>query len=379
MSDGPAGITERDVSGNGLPAGAAPGPPSAALGQIPPGASFRLGWVMAQLFDEFRLVRPYMRTIDTDRQLPTVSDLDVTERKRMAVAELIQLIWLFPEMEPAAVAFKASAGTSSIQQDDFVEKLRSLHLAILEAEVADPARLSAYHLGIKLSDLCWIPFLRDPWEKGPVEGWASQFLNAFRRREVAELHMLLRAASETLPNLAAATVSKSLEYWQDWADVMARESLQPSSARELAPQVLLALRLQGEIWHQLLSVETSGEDETDVRTIAALRWLRPVVAVGLLTAVVLYLVVTNFSGTAKVLTTIGTISAALGVTAASLLSAARKAANAFGWNRQTTAKAEARVWSVTLLPAIPLSAMQRSKLGRRGVRQLPVRRFIDAL
>ena len=190
--------------------------------------------------------------------------------------------------------------------------------------------------------------------------------------------MLLRAASETLPNLAAATVSKSLEYWQDWADVMASAILlQPRFTPASAEQVLRALRLQGEIWHQLLTVETSGEDEADVRTIAALRWLRPVLAVGLLTAAVLYLVVTSFSGTAKVLTTIGTISAALGITTASLLSAARKAANAFGWNRQTTVKAEARVWSVTLLPAIPMTAMQRSKLERRGVRPAPVRRFLE--
>ena len=93
---------------------------------------------MAQLFDQLRLSGPNTRNIATDRQLPTISDLDLTERRRMAVAELIQLVCLFPALKPAAVAFQASAGASSIRQDDFLVKLRSLHFAILEAKVADP-------------------------------------------------------------------------------------------------------------------------------------------------------------------------------------------------------------------------------------------------
>jgi hypothetical protein len=56
---------------------------------------------------------------------------------------------------------------------------------------------------------------------------------------------------------------------------------------------------------------------------------------------------------------------------------ARKAAVAFGWNQQTTAKAEARVWSVTMLPAVTLSAVARYKLDRRGVHLSRLRANLD--
>jgi hypothetical protein len=183
-----------------------------------------------------------------------------------------------------------------------------------------------------------------------------------------------------LPNLAAATVSKSLEYWQAWADVNAPMLRKHGSARELASPVLRTLRIQGDIWHQLLITETLGENEEGpgLTTIAVLRRFRPVLIAAVLAAIVLYLTIVDFSGAVKVWATIGTVAAVLGVTGASLLSAARKAANAFGWNQQITAKAEARARSVTMLPAIPLSAVQRYRLDRRGVRPSPIRADLDA-
>ena len=223
-------------------------------------------------------------------------------------------------------------------------------------------------LGIALSDLCWT---HTP-DRGP-----DSFLRAFGRGELAELQVLLRASSEVLPPVAAATVNKSLEAWGDWTDVTA--PVLRSGWASVAAPVLQALRVQGDIWHQLLSVQTVDEDEADpgpTRAAVGRRFFL-ILIVAALTATVLYLTIANFSGAAKVWTVIATITAALGVSGASLMSSARKAANAFGWNRQTTVKAEARVWSVTLFPAIPLSAMQRRRLDRRDVRLSRIRKNLD--
>jgi hypothetical protein len=335
-----------------------------------PGTSFELGWVMAQLFDPRRFQPPGARTFNPSLQLPTISDLGDTMRRRIAVAQLHELI--NPHIALSDAKVQASAVADPFLAVDFEREVQSFHLALLESQVDNPPVLSAYHLGIALSDLCWIHM--------PDGDWPDTFLKSFARGEVAELQVLLRAATYALPELGAATVSKSLEKWQDWADVTAPVLERRGAAQSMAIPILRTLRDQGNIWHALLTTEPLSEDDADpgLTTVAVLRRLRPILILAVLTALVLYVTIADFSGAAKVWTTIATITAALGVTGVNLLSAARKAVNAFGWNQQTTAKAEARVWSVTMLPTIPLTASQRYKLDRRGVRLSLIRANLDA-
>lgn len=340
--------------------------PTALSSLIPRSSSFELGWVMAQLFDPRRFEPLNTRTFNPSIQLPMTSNLDPAERQKVAIAQLHTLIRPLPRVTDKRILL--AAATRPFDRARFDEEIRSFHLALLEAEVASFAELSAYHLGIALSDLCWT---HTP-DRGP-----DSFLRAFGRGELAELQVLLRASSEVLPPLTAATVNKSLEAWGDWTDVTAGVLM--SGWASVAAPVLTALRVQGDIWHQLLSVQTVDDDEADPGPARAAvgRQFFLIIIVAALAATVLYLTIANFGGAAKVWTVIATITAALGVSGASLMSSARKAANAFGWNRQTTVKAEARVWSVTLFPAIPMSQLQRRRLDRRGVTMSRIRRNLD--
>jgi hypothetical protein len=358
---------------------------------------------MAQLWDQRRFFRS-TEGFNGMVQLPLMSDLPPDWRVLLAVAEVGELTAWFSRLGRAAKELEVSAGpikhllveqqlkasaspssTAAEQPQetadakpysamDLLGKVQILHYAILELHAADSASLSAYHLGIALSDLCWKPYIAPPGTVG--ENVAETFFKGLERTKITELQMLLRAATYELPRLAAATVSRSLENWRDWADVNA---VRLANSPSLWPNVLGTLRVQGDIWRQLLTTETVPEDDADQgpAVLASLRRLRPILGVAVLTAIALYLTITNFNGAAKVWTTLGTIAAALGVTGVSLASAARKAANAFGWSQQTTAKAEARVWSVTLLPAITLSAATRYRLNRRDVHLSRLRVNLD--
>lgn len=321
---------------------------------------------MAQLFDRRRFSRLSQRTFNAALQLPMISDLDPTSRRRMAISELSYLVRRFPDVSASGVVASAIADPFNVV--DFEQKVGEFHLVLLERLVDNPVAISAYHLGIALSDLCW----NHTRDAGP-----DSFLEAFSRSEIVQLQVLLRVSSPGLPPLAAATVSKSLEKWQDWADVTAPRLR--SGDYTGWSLILPALRHQGNIWHALLTAAPlEGDEESpDPTRVAILRRLRFVLIVAALTAIVLYFTITKFSGSVKVWTTVGTITAVLGVTGASLLSAARKAVDAFGWDPQTTAKAEARVWSVTLLPALALSALQRRQLMRRSGRLSAIRKNID--
>ena len=81
----------------------------------------------------------------------------------------------------------------------------------------------------------------------------------------------------------------------------------------------------------------------------------------------LYLVAANSSGTAKVWASLVTVAAALGVSGASLRATALKAVGGIEQGIQDAATMDARAWSVTWLPTLPQSGMQRYRLASRGV------------
>jgi hypothetical protein len=196
------------------------------------------------------------------------------------------------------------------------------------------------------------------------------------------LQAWLVEAGGALPSQSAATVSRSLQNWQDWADINASE-LQTGWATAHT-SVVAALRSQASAWHALLASETDLGGQTSVdawvhagqsilRTarllmLTIIRRFWPVVLIiAVATGGLLYLTTANSSGTAKVWASLVTVAAALGVSGASLRAAALKAVGGIEQDIRDAASLDARAWGITWLPTLPQSRMQRYRLASRGV------------
>jgi hypothetical protein len=81
----------------------------------------------------------------------------------------------------------------------------------------------------------------------------------------------------------------------------------------------------------------------------------------------LYVATANSSGAAKVWTSLVTAAAAFGVTGASLRATALKTADVIEQDVGNAADLDARAWSVTWLPALRQSPVQRYRPASRGV------------
>jgi hypothetical protein len=334
--------------------------------QVPPaGSMFSLGWLMAQMYD------PLLRRRGSNGQahLPTVAELDPDSYADLEFLALEKLLAPFPGLSDADL--KAAWNTDGHQ--GFRDAVATLHLKLLEQLAGDRQQLSAYQLGRALSDTCWLP----DKDKG-----AEFFLREFDRYRLATLQSWLTEASGVLPHLSAATVSRSLQNWQDWADINASQIT--SGWATAYRSVVSALRNQASAWHALLGGESdiSGETSADawvlagqsilrttrllVLTILRRFWLA-VLVVAAATGGLLYLAAANTSGTAKVWTSLVTVAAAFGVSGASLRATALRAASGIEQDIRDTAALDARAWSVTWLPALPQNRRQRRHLANRGV------------
>jgi hypothetical protein len=349
----------------------------AAGGQGPPrGSVFSLGWLMAQLFGPLQ----HRRSRDTSEHLPTVSELDEEQQMQLAFAQLADFLRPYPSLSGAGV----KTAWDSPGHEGFTAAVKALHLQILQQLINDHPQLTAYQLGRALSDTCWLP---------SNELGAAFFLREFSRHRLATLQMWLAEASGVLPPLSAATVSRSLQNWQDWADASAPEIRARWETAHWS--VVAALRTQAAAWHGLLvgAADTTGQTSVDawvhagqsvLRTIrllmlAIFRRFWPVVAViAAATGGLLYLAIASSSGTAKVWTSIATVAAALGVSGGSLRAAARKAAGGIEDNIRYAASLDARAWSATWLPTLQEGPMQRYRLASRGVAAPQARRGLEA-
>jgi hypothetical protein len=340
---------------------------------LPAGSMFSLGWLMARLFGPFE--QPDNQTWT---HLPALSELGTDDYVDLAFAELDKLLSLLPGGPSGAgveAAWKADGHAG------FTAAVGQLHLEILQALAADHQQLAAYQLGRALSDTCWLP-----GQLAGQAGGGTFVLAEFGRQPMAALQTWLAEASAVLPLQSAATVSRSLQNWQDWADVNAdviQGSWTDTSSPASAP-VLQALRTQGAVWYALLSGETDMDGQLNVdawiqagqsiakttgqlvRTILRRFW-PAVVIVALATAGLLFLAIDKSAGTAKVWTSLITVAAAFGITGASVRVAAKKAADGLEDDVEHAAALDARGWSVTWLPALPQSLTKRGRLARRGV------------
>src|SRR5487761_517020 len=348
----------------------------AAGGQAPPpGSVFSLGWLMAQLFGPLQR----RRVRDTSEHLPTVNELDEEHQMQLAFVQLADFLKPYHGLSGAAV----KTAWDSPRHEGFTDAVEALHLQILQRLINDRPQLNAYQLGRALSDTCWVPSK----ERGP-----ELFLREFSRHRLATLQMWLAEASRVLPPLSAATVSRSLQSWQDWADTNAAGIRTGWETDHRS--VVAALRTQAAAWHGLLAGEadTSGQTSVDawvhagqsiLRTIRLLmraiflRFWPVVVVIAAATGGLLYLAIADSSGTARVWTSIATVAAALGVSGGSLRAAARKAASGIKEDIWHAAGLDARAWSATWLPTLQQGLMQRYRLASRGVAAAQARRGLE--
>lgn len=332
----------------------------------PPGSVFSLGWMMAQLFG------PLQRrgAGDTLAHLPTVAELGEDGQMDLALLQLADLLKPYPDLSSAAIenAWKSPG------HKGFTDAVSALHLKILTQLIDDRQQLHAYQLGRALSDTCWLP---------DKKAGADFFLREFNRHRLATLQMWLAQASMALPPMSAATVSRSLQNWQDWADTSAT-AIRAGWETTAHGTVVAALRTQGAVWHAMLAGETDTSAQTSVDawihagqsilrtirslTLGVLRRFWPVaVVLAAATGGLLYLAIADSSGTAKVWTTLATVAAALGASGASVRSAAKKAASGIEQDIWRAATLSARAWAATWLPTIRQGPVQRYRLGSRGV------------
>jgi hypothetical protein len=399
----------------------------------PPGTVFSLGWLMAELFDPRRRVSTTARQppFDADVQLPQVPDLESDPMLVFLAAELTELVWWYPKLKAPAAAVtretgklkaavakeSASVGDAAAAADGgatadaaaeaagagtafsaaaLLTAVSELNQAILDHFADTPERLSAYQLGLALSDLTWLARKPEPGTQGSAASRPSALVGLFSRTQLAATKTLLNGAGSQLPGSAAAVVSQSLDNWADWLDVNAA-SFTESGADAWSAKgdvVLSALRVQGWVWHSVLIADpdvsvapsmgawvqagSSIARATAMISGTILRRFWPLVVIALAAlGGLLALVIVNLSGASQVWASLATVAAVVGASGVGLGNGVSSAFDGVGYEIWNAAKLDASAWSVTWLPAMTSTTMERVQLNRRGVAAPHIRKNLD--
>jgi hypothetical protein len=91
----------------------------------------------------------------------------------------------------------------------------------------------------------------------------------------------------------------------------------------------------------------------------------------------LYLVIANLNGVSQVWASLVTVVAVVGCGGVGLGGGVSQAAGGVGYEIWAAAKLDASIWSVTWLPALTASTMQRTRLDSRGVAAPQLRKNLD--
>jgi len=359
----------------------------------PPGTAFALGWLMAELFDDRRRrtldVRqpPFSQTV----QLPLVADLDEADLLKFLVTDLHDLLRLYQDVPDARVsddrvqaeAAKRQPGSAEpFNKAAFDTEVNALHLAILDRFADDQQQLNAYQLGLALSDMCWL--------LGPDD--LNSMTGMFRRDQVAAMQTWLNGAGTAIPQSTGAIVGGSLGHWADWIDINAA-TLRASGAAQ-ATMVITALRVQGAVWHSVLTadpdvslnpelsawVQAGSAMARAVKQLAGviLRRFWPVVVIALAAlAGLLYLIIANLSGAGQVWASLLTVTAVVGATGGGVFGGVSRALGGVGFDIWNAARREAQIWSITWLPAMLQGAKKRAQLESRGVGAPNIRKNLE--
>ncbi len=397
----------------------------------PAGAVFALGWVMAELFDPRRRVNVTVQTppFNPDTQLPLVADLAADPKLIFLAAELSELLQWFPHLhrplrlvihqtdrKKAAVAAEnlataqaadqaddaayaeaaiAAVAEAAFSEAEFLAAVTGLHQAILDGFADEPERLSAYQLGLSLSDLVWLPSSATPGKDSP-DSKPSALLGLFARPHLATVQTLLSGAGTQLPSGTATMVSRSLGNWADWIDVNTGR-IKPAGLDNWAPGadvVLDALRVQGWIWRSVLVADPEVAVQPGIgawvhagssiaraaRLVSGviLRRFWPLVVLGLVTlGGLLYLVISSLSGASEVWASLATVAAVLGSGTWGMTSGVSSALSGVGYEVWNAAKLDAAAWGITWLPAVSPTTAERAKLEMRGVAAPQLRKSLD--
>jgi hypothetical protein len=406
-------------------------PPAMLRAMQPAGAAFSLGWVMSELFDPDRRVSVTVPQppFDPDKQLPLVADLAADPKLVYLAAKLRELLHWFPHLhEPlrrvtaqtdrkrAAVREENLAtATAAAEADDvtaaeaatgalaergfsdvaFLAAVTGLNQAILDHFADDPERLSAYQLGLALSDVAWLAQLPRAGRETPAARPSALF-GLFARSSLATVQTLLNGAGSQLPAGSAAIVSRSLENWADWLDVNSGQIRTPGADTwgPAADVVLQALRVQGWVWQSVLTADAEVPVQPDMgawihagtavaRTtrqvalvIARKFWLLILLALAALGAL-LYLVISNLNGVSQVWASLATVAAFVGSGGWSISSGVSSSLDGIGYEIWNAAKLDAAAWGVTWLPALKMTGAKRAELDRRGVAAPQIRTTMD--
>jgi hypothetical protein len=403
----------------------------------PPGAVFSLGWLMAELFDPRRRVSVSERVppFSAAVQLPQVPDLAPDPKLVFLASELTELMRWFHGLEQplgrvteqtdkvralvvaetaaqitAAEQEAARAGTASLpvapvqaggpgqfSQGAFLAAVSGLNQAILDLFADDPERLSAYQLGLALSDLVWLPYIPEPGRNpDPDASRPSALIGQFSRSQMAAVKTMISGAGSQLPPSAGAVVSRSLDNWADWLDVN-MPNIQLSGTDNWSPKaavVLRALRVQGWVWRAVLIadpevtvspsmgawVQAATKIAQAAQKVSAVVLRRFWWVIAILLAVLgglLYLVIANLSGASEVWASMVTVAAVVGAGGAGLGSGVSRALGGVGFEVWSAAKMDAEAWGVTWLPALVPTTMEKSKLNSRGVPSPQIRKNLD--
>jgi hypothetical protein len=356
----------------------------------PPGSIFALGWLMAELFDGRRRrmldVRqpPFSEAI----QLPLVADLDEADLLKFLVTDLHDLLRPYEDVSDARVQAEAArrqpGSAEPFEKAGFDREVQTLHLAILDRLADDQPHLSAYQLGLALSDMCWLP---EP-------GGLDTFIAMFRRAQMAAMQTWFNGSASAVPPSATAIVSQSLGHWADWVDVNVPKLKAASPATAEMNTVIGALRVQGAVWHSVLTgdpdvsltpaigawVQAGSAMARAARTLCVtiLRRFWPVLVIALAAlAGLLYLVIANLSGAAQVWASLVTVLFVVGGTGGGLAGGVSRSVGGFSYDIWNAARREAQVWSVTWLPPMPQGTMARAKLENRGAGVPQIRKNIE--
>jgi hypothetical protein len=339
---------------------------------------------MAELFDEQRQVSVTARQppFNAALQLPLVSDLDRPERLNFLMALLGDLLLPFPKLSGEPVKDQLNDPAR------YKDALRALHSQTLDELADEQEELSAYQLGLALSDMCWLPSVNT----GP-----DVFIETFTRGQVAGLTDFLNGAGAAIPPNSAAIIGKSLANWQDWIDVNATKLKQTpvtTWAQDTNP-VLRGLRVQGTAWHSVLTADPDVSVQPTLGawahaaaavaravravTFTILRrfWPLALVFVAAL-ALLLYLVIANLSGASQAWASLTTVGAFVGGGSFTLGTGVTRSFSGISSEVWSAAKLDAQSWNITWLPAMPQTMKQRAQLDRRAVAVPQVRKHLDA-
>jgi hypothetical protein len=402
----------------------------------PPGTIFSLGWLLAELFDPRRRVSSTVRQppFDADVQLPQVPDLGSDSKLVFLAAELTELVWWYRKLKAPAAAVTgetdklkaavaaqdASVGEAAADADGgavavaapaaagvtdggtafsaaaFLTAVSELNQAILDEFADTPERLSAYQLGLALSDLTWLPCKPEPGTQGSPASRPSALVGMFSRSQLAAAKTLLSGAGSQLPTSAAAIVGQSLDNWADWLDVNAASFTQSGADAwsDKGDIVLGALRVQGWVWYSVLIADpevsaapsmgawvqagSSIARATAKITGVVLRRFWPLVLIALaVLGGLLALVIVNLSGASQVWASLVTVAAVVGASGVGVGSGVSSAFDGVGYEIWAAAKLDASAWNITWLPAMTSTTMERVRLDSRGVAAPRIRKNLD--